>query len=486
MKKYNLLLIALSSLLIVSCGKNYLETAPSASVSEADMLSSLTGAETVMDGINRATYSFYSAHDRFGQKSVDYILDCLGDDFYPTENGYGWFVSWYKWIEHRSKNSGNLEYVWSYYYDMINNANLVIDNLEKLQVLPTEENKKRALLAQAYTYRGHSHYYLVQLFGEKGNGVPYSTKSNPEPMARETVAKVYELVNKDLVHAIKLFDEGGGKFARKNISQINKNVTRAIQAKVALTEGKWQDAATFAKEARTGFSLCNDYMYGWNKKNEEWIWGALLIDEQQTSFASFFSHSDPFFGGYGTMGNHHVMSKGLFDFLPADDTRKLLSQPELFFSEEDLGEYFGNKARASFKFTGMGEWTNDYIYIKAGEMYIIEAEAYARLGMSTEAQNALNELNRARTEEKARPNYKDITLTGDALIQEILMYRRAELWGDGQRFLDIKRLGQDMSQRAGQPLAEQTPTIKVGDKMFTFLIPQQEMDSNPKMVQNEL
>lgn len=486
MKKYNILLIAISSLLIISCGKNYLETAPSASVSEEDMLSSLTGAETVMDGINRGTYAYYSAHDRFGQKAVDYIIDCLGEDFYPTENGYGWFVSWYKWIEHRSKNSGNLEYIWSYYYDLINNANLVISNLEKLQVLPAEENKKKALLAQAYTYRGYSHYYLVQLYGEKGNGVPYSTVPNPEPMARETIAKVYELLNKDLTHAIKLFDEGGAKFARKNISQINRNVTRAIQARVALTEGKWQDAATFAKEARTGFSLCSDFMYGWNKANEEWIWGGLLIDEQQTSFASFFSHSDPFFGGYCTLGNHHVMSEELFKFLPADDTRKLLSQPELFFPPAYLSEYFGKKARASFKFTGMGEWTNDYLYIKAGEMYIIEAEAYARLGMTTEAQNALNDLNLARTEAEAKADYERITLAGDALLQSVLMYRRAELWGDGQRFLDIKRLGQDMAGRKGQPLAEQTATIKAGDKMFTFLIPQQEMDSNPKMVQNEL
>ncbi|MEG0891952.1 MAG: hypothetical protein RSF01_08765, partial [Bacteroidales bacterium] len=60
------------------------------------------------------------------------------------------------------------------------------------------------------------------------------------------------------------------------------------------------------------------------------------------------------------------------------------------------------------------------------------------------------------------------------------------LWGDGQRFLDIKRLKEDMSGRAGQPLAERTADIKAGDKRFTFLIPIQEMDSNSNMVQNTL
>lgn len=485
MKKYNLLLIVLSSLLIFSCGKNYLETIPSASVDQKDMLSSLTGVETVLDGINRGTFYYYGAHDRFGQKTMDYIIDCLGEDFYPTEDGYGWFVAWYKWIEHRSKNSGNLEFVWAYYYDIINNANLIIDNLEKMQVLVTEENKKSVLLAQAYTYRGYSLYYLVQLFGEKGNGVPVPTKSNPEPMARETIAKVYEQINKDLNHAVQLFDQGQN-LARKNVSQINKSVANAIRARVALTEGRWEDAANYAALAKNGFSLSDDYMYGWNKANPEWIWGALLIDEQQTSYASFFSHIDPFFGGYCTLGNHHVMSKELFDFLPAMDTRKLLHQPELFFPPSYLSNYFGNKARVGFKFTGMGDWTNDYIYIKAGEMYLIEAEAYARLGNAPLAQKAINDLNLARTYADAKPDYEPITSTGDELLQTILMYRRAELWGDGQRFLDIKRLGLNMSGREGQPLAEQTAKIQAGDKMFTFLIPQQEMDSNPNMIQNEL
>ena len=76
MKKYSLIFVVLSSLLIfVGCGKEFLTTAPTASVTEGDMLNSLTGAETVLDGINRATYSFYSAHDKFGQKSIDYALD---------------------------------------------------------------------------------------------------------------------------------------------------------------------------------------------------------------------------------------------------------------------------------------------------------------------------------------------------------------------------------------------------------------------------
>ncbi len=479
MKKFNILLIALLQLVMASCGKDYLETAPTGSIAEKDMIADLVGAETVLDGINRATYQFYDAHDRFGQKSIDYINDCLGDDFYPTENGYGWFVAWYQWITHRSATNSNLEYVWAYYYDIINNANLVIANVEPMEVMDVD--KKKNILAQCYTYRAYSLYNLVQYFGEGTKGVPVPLVPNSDPLPRASVDDVYSQINKDLNAAIVAFEDGGSNVARVNASQINNAVTYAIAARVALTLEKWEDAAAFAEKAYSQHPLCDDYTYGWNKVNSEWIWGALLIDEQQTSYASFFSHMDPFFGGYCSLGNHHVMSEELFDFLSDNDARKIVNQPDIYYAPY-FAAYFGSKPRSSFKYTGMGEWTNDYLYIKSGEMYIIAAEAYARLGKDDKALNALNTLNAARSVSDFVPSAK----TGEELLSDILMYRRAELWGDGQRFFDMKRLGEGCEGRAGQPLAEQTASIPAGDKRFTFLIPQQEMDANPNMEQNTL
>lgn len=487
MKKYSLILIVLSSLLIfVGCGKEFLTTAPSASVTENDMLSSLTGAETVMDGINRATFAYYSAHDRFGQKSIDYIMDCLGDDFYPTERGYGWFVAWYQWIEHRNANGGNLEYVWAYYYDLINNANLVISNLEPMSFEATADKQKQMnLLAQAYTYRAYSLYYLVQLYSEGSNGVPVPTVPNPGAIARSTVTQVYTQINTDLAKAVKLFEDGGNQLDRTNESQINEYVTYAIMARVALTTKDWPNAAKYAALviSDSGAKLCDDYTYGWNKVNNEWLWGAKLIDEQQTSYASFFSHMDPFFGGYCTLGNHHVMSEEVFNFLSNADTRKIVNQPDIYFKGYFAG-YFGGKPRSSFKYTGMGEWTNDYLYMKLGEMYLIAAEGYARAGREDLAKIYINNLNVKRYVDASY--YTPVTATGDDLVKEILMYRRAELWGDGQRFLDMKRLGESNIGRTGQPLCEQTYTIPAGDKRFTFLIPQQEINANPNIKQNTL
>lgn len=476
--KKSLLIILLASLGLAACSKDYLETAPTASVAEKDLFSTLTGAQTLLDGIHRYTYYYGGAHDKFGQKAIDYAMDCLGEDFYPTERGYGWFVGWYQYIEHRNINSANVEYVWAYYYDIIQNANLILSNIDNISVFEAQIPLKNNIKAQALTYRAYAHYMLVQLYADRYNyetgvnthlGVPIKLVPDAEPLPRSTVAQVYTQIKKDLTDALALFANSS---ARVNLSHINVNVCNAIAARVALTTGDWANAVTYAKAGRAGRTLEADYGYGFNKASTEWIWGALLIDEQQTSYASFFSHIDPNFGGYAALGNHKLISTSVYNFMSNTDVRKSLFKP------------VGAKPLVGFKFTGWGEWTNDYLYIKAGEMYLIEAEAEARRQAYTAAQDALYALI-----SKRDPAYVKSTLTGEALIDHILMHRRADLWGEGQRFLDIKRLNKGMDRRdLGHNPAQwnAASNFPAGDKNFVFLIPKQEIDANPNMVQNPL
>ena len=353
--KKSLLIILLASLGLAACSKDYLETAPTASVAEKDLFSTLTGAQTLLDGIHRYTYYYGGAHDKFGQKAIDYAMDCLGEDFYPTERGYGWFVGWYQYIEHRNINSANVEYVWAYYYDIIQNANLILSNIDNISVFEAQIPLKNNIKAQALTYRAYAHYMLVQLYADRYNyetgvnthlGVPIKLVPDAEPLPRSTVAQVYTQIKKDLTDALALFANSS---ARVNLSHINVNVCNAIAARVAITTGDWANAVTYAKAGRAGRTLEADYGYGFNKASTEWIWGALLIDEQQTSYASFFSHIDPNFGGYAALGNHKLISTSVYNFMSNTDVRKSLFKP------------VGAKPLVGFKFTGWGEWTNDYL-----------------------------------------------------------------------------------------------------------------------------
>lgn len=131
MKKIFSYIIICSSLLMASgCGEDYLERVPTNSVTDEDLFSTVNGAETALNGIHRSTYAYYDNHGRFGQKSIDIIIDFMADDYLQLERGYGWFVSWYQYLNNRNINSADLEFAWSYYYDIIDNVNLLLANVD--------------------------------------------------------------------------------------------------------------------------------------------------------------------------------------------------------------------------------------------------------------------------------------------------------------------------------------------------------------------
>lgn len=476
MKKIISSIILGTSLLIApGCGEDYLERVPTNSVTDESLFSTVEGAETALNGIHRSTYAFYDSHDRFGQKSIDIIIDFMADDFLQLERGYGWFVSWYQYLDSRNVNSGNLEYAWSYYYDIIDNANLLLENIDKATDAALNEDKVKNIKGQTYAYRAYSYWQLVQMFAYRydynGNntqpGVPLVLDNSGEAKPRATVEAVYEQIFSDIDQAIKLLAKSDE--SRPNKSHINLNVAQGLKARFALTTGDWPTAADMAHQARQDYKLTSNYKNGWNDSNDsEWIWGAVLIDEQQTSYASFFSHVDPNFGGYASMGSFKLGSTEIIDYMADSDQRK-----QLF-----------DKDRIGYKFTGFGEWTNDYIYMKSGEMYLIEAEALARQGKNAEAQEVIFELTKNRDPEAQKP-----TVTGEALIQHILMERRCDLWGDGFRLFDIKRLNIAMDRHNkghNDTFWANAGYFEAGAKELLFLIPKQEIDANPLIEQNPL
>jgi hypothetical protein len=85
--------------------------------------------------------------------------------------------------------------------------------------------------------------------------------------------------------------------------------------------------------------------------------------------------------------------------------------------------------------------------------------------------------------------YVKSTSTGQTLIDEIMFNRRVELWGEGFRFTDLKRLNLPMS-RVGIPnhliALIQIQTVPVGDVQWEFLFPQDEINANKALEQNPL
>ena len=158
--------------------------------------------------------------------------------------------------------------------------------------------------------------------------------------------------------------------------------------------------------------------------NSEWIWGSDINGESSTVYASFFSHVSSLNDGYaGLLGIHKTIDKRLFDAISDTDVRK---------TAFDEAEGYLN-----YKFFDFTFFEGDYVYMRVAEMYLMEAEALAR-GAGTDAQAAKVLYDLVSTRD---PNYTESTNTGQDLIDEILLQRRIELWGEGFAWYDMKRNG---------------------------------------------
>jgi hypothetical protein len=481
-------------LLMGACKKDYLLTNPTDSVDKNAVFTTTTNALAALNGINRSLYIQYSRQEEGGQGAVNLNIDYMGDDIVNTVSTTAFGV--HKWVTHRSASTLNNSFIYTFYYRIIANANLIIDNIDNAEGSVAD---KKMIKAEALTYRAWAHFVLVQVFGKRydaaGNntqaGVPIMNTSivdgNPGK-PRASVEAVYGQINNDLDLAITTFS---GATARPNKSHFNINVAKGIKARVALTQGKWAIAAQNALEARTGLNLMTnaEYLAGFNSyENQEWMWGSKQQEDQTTYFYSFFAY----LGTFNSTANRTIpkrMNSILYNQIPATDVRKALwdpagNTPTFIAFNQPAGVVSGSTASyKQGKFRNAGSTSvGDVVNMRVGEMFLIEAEARARLGIAgsaaetTAAQNVLFTFAKNRN-----PSYVLTTNTGTALLNEILIQRRIDLWGEGFRFFDLKRQDLPLDRTGSNHTIALSGVLSVpaGGPEWQWAIPQSEIDANP-------
>lgn len=489
---YKLTTLALAVLLFSSCKKTFLDTFPTTAVGAADALSNTANAYAALNGIHRIMYVQYDQQGEAGEGSNNIFRDLLGEDIvYPLANGSTGLIGFLQWTNHRNVNSVDNRYVYRYYYRIISNANVLINGVDG--VPGATDTDKKIIKGQALTYRAWAHFQLVQLWGKRyvGGvtnsqlGVPILLTNTLVGQPRSTVEEVYTQVNADLDNAVTLLAgyTRGGTAAKSNF---NVNVVQGIKARVALTQQNWAVAATNAIAARTGFSLMSnvDYLKGFNDiNNTEWIWGSRQIDDHNTFFFSYFAYISCNFNSTVIRTQPRAINATLWNAIPATDIRKQCW--DLTGASVPVPPGGARVAYQNKKYLAKSDALSvgDVPYMRAGEMYLIEAEARARQGgQDAAARTALFNLLTNRN-----PSYVLSINSGQALIDEIMFHRRVELWGEGFRFLDLKRLDLPLN-RNGIPnhLAVLISIYDVapGDVKWEWLFHQDELNTNPNIVQN--
>ncbi|MEI7831258.1 MAG: RagB/SusD family nutrient uptake outer membrane protein [Prolixibacteraceae bacterium] len=497
MKRIRIFIITLAAGLLMipmSCTNDFLETRPTDQLSGNEVFTTIAGAWGAINGVHRLMYIQYNSTQAHGGFAGLYEhIDWLGADIVFNNIASTWFLNTYRWVDHRNQKSGTVLY-WTNLYRLIGNVNQIIENIDKIVGSDAE---KKIIKGQALAYRAWAHFMLVQLFADRyvpggANshlGVPYMEKVTYEGQARNTVAEVYTKINADLASAITNL-EG---YSRANKSHLNKSVAQAIQAEVALTQGNWAQAASSANAAKVGYSFMTaaQHQEGYkNQSNPENLWSDYVQEDQTLYFYSFFAYMSHNYNSTVIRTCPKSITKELYDKIAATDVRKTFWYPTAVADKQPEVPPAGvryNYMSSKFKAVSVSDSRGDFPWIRVAEMYLIEAEALARAGKETEAKDVLYLLAKDRN-----PLYVKSTNAGQALIDEILVQRRIELWGEGRSWTDLKRLGLPMIRTVGlnggqgvhvESFATVT-NIPAGGNIWTWMIPQAEIDSNPLIVQN--
>lgn len=523
--------ILASATLLASCGSDYLETKPTASVSSTEAVATTDMAYKALNGIARCqTTQHYAFTQGFaGENAIMRLYENL-----PSQNyNYNYYASGWAPIHNQTFHNRTSTiydgYAWYYYYQLIGQANRIIAHIDA--ATGSDEDKKfikaSALSFRAYSYEKLIHYYCYR-WQDSNNGASQgvvlrldeSTGDAPFATLAETVAQIY----KDCQEAITLFGESGIDRPASEVWIPNVNVAHAVYARAALFSQDYQTAVDQAKLAKQGYPLMSNdsYAAGFCEPTSEWIMGSYGDDSENNFYWSYgtqgacngyYATADGNPTGAGTIG-HELISR-----IPNNDARKqnFLTEdkfPNLDLSKESKYYYtFGilgmmddniyeqadsivkaHQAKglttpyqagfyyldANLKFYVKAQPGVGYIpFIRSSEMVLIEAEANYFLGKTAEAQAALVELNAT---SGRNPEYT-CTKTGEELLSEIQDYRCLELWGEGFEWSDFKRWNKAVVRKsfAEGGNAHQSVAITInpedGNK-WTWGVPLNETDYN--------
>ncbi|MCX2679442.1 RagB/SusD family nutrient uptake outer membrane protein [Galbibacter sp. EGI 63066] len=445
MKRYNLTGILVLIILFASC-EDELNLEPAQSISVETALSTSENIQNILIG----TYAEAGQSDSYGGR-----LQMLSD-LYGFTSQASWNGTFQQPREVFNKNiltdNSFIRDYWLNSYEVINQANLVIDHIDIV-----EAEVQSTVLGEAKFIRALAYFDLVRLFGSQyvagqqnsQPGVPLSLEgiidySGDLELPRSSVEEVYIQVINDLNDAYGLLPATNSFFADKYSAQ-------ALLARVYLQQGDYAGARDTAHDVieNSGHALTGTYAAAFNNdvdSSEDLF--AFQVTTQGGTNQLIVHYADQPNGGRGddiTVNDEYL---AMFD--SADDVR---------------ASFFYPSAQGGGRLTS--KYTNQYgniTLVRLAEMYLIRAEANLNEGTFI-GNSPVDDINEIRI----RANAEALAAV---TLDDILLERELELGFEGFLIHDLKRTGRAVG------------TIPSDDNKLIYPIPQREMDVNSLLEQN--
>lgn len=369
-------------------------------------------------------------------------------------------------------------FIWDRYYSFLGPINLIISGVRKAE--GTDEELRNYVLGEALTWRAFAYYKLLQYYSPYQNdklGIPiYLTPeadighAMPE---RATQSEVFNQILGDCQEALEIMKKTPsnnwncawrGDFVHGMMASIY--TWKALSAAKENTD--WQKAEAHATAAMQGRNLTN---------SSEVL--RKMFDSKGITPTSYFESSE--FSFRIMDGTNKYVCNFIDAYYDGGAVANGRANAEYYskFSDNDIRKevYFTPDGSRSDKYNLLGERSGGCIILfRLAEMYLIKAEALARMGKPEEAKTVLREFKSRRYNGEF-----SIPTTAEEVLKEILDERLREFYMENDvRWLDMKRLNLTMKR----VIQGETNILEPNDFRYAFPIPKREIDLNRNIEQN--
>ena len=376
-------------------------------------------------------------------------------------------------------------------YAYILRMNLIIDNIDEAD---GSQELKALAKAEARTFRAFDHFLAVNTFAKAydpataGNdgGVcildHYDLEATPK---KSTVAQVYDFIIRELEESVPLLQE-----KPENIYHPNRAYGYGLLSQVYLFHRDWEKARQAAEASLKlnsalvdynvikdagGVARCKDF----NRENNPEVLSYMWMGSGWTTEEAALYY-------YG------LISPELKQLFEPDDLRYSLFLRDTGTSivnwfDTGSGAAIWTPATTSERFTYMT------VGLRTAEVFLIAAEANARLGNLDAAADYVNRLRAKRLStlntQHSTPNSQQ------EMVQTIIQERRKELLFGFHRFFDLKRLNTEPEYRktvtrtfpvvnVSETYPQKTYTLRPDSRLYIIPFPRSARDKNPNLTLN--
>lgn len=489
MKKILTYILAFSFL--GSCS-DFLDVEPVEDISINEQLSTLSGVQQALNGAYRSTASIL-ASERLNLYAEAVSGNATFGPSRSTSSSVRGRFSVPVNIEaayhfQDDATDSNLGSFYEDAYEVINNANLILKNVDGISATTEEKNQ---IKAEALSMRAFLHFNLLRVYAQNYSyngeklGIIYRQEPATEETyfpARLTVEDAYSKVIEDLNNAIALFTENQALPYGSANSYFSKTAAQSLLARAYLYTEQWQNAADMATQVidNSGVTLLTTANYV-----EQWEFASQPVSEAILEFSALYDDE----GNVGTTiaAIYNIPTEGSSEtsIIGANGLLNLYESTDIrgkntMFIEEQMETYIESTdtmEEQPYYFTKKYQDNAGATEIRLSELYLIRAEANARLGnLST----ALSDLNVTYT--RAGNTALSISSQTD-LLEEIFNERRRELCFERHLIFDYGRFHKDMDRSAD--CLSTTCTLNYPNTHYILPIPNDDILLNENLQQNE-